>query len=60
MIVGNHVIDELGDSRFARARSFIAGNNEVGQPLHQSVFLERKKLEPVGGGLDLQRAGWRV
>jgi hypothetical protein len=60
LIVGDHVIDELGDPGFARAGVSSLGIMRSVSRSTRAYSSGEKKLERVGGRLDLQRAGGKV
>src|SRR5215472_4771461 len=53
-IVRDHEVDELCDSGFLRARSCIAGNDDLRKAFDHRVLGGREKLWMIFGGLDLQ------
>ena len=56
-IARHHEINKLRDSRFLRARSAVAGNDDLRQPLDHRILRRREKLRTVHRRLDLQ--SWR-
>ena len=57
VIVGNHEVDELGDTGFARAGRLVAGNDQLREPLDDREVRLGEELRCVRRWTDRRRFG---